>query len=94
MNRYIYIIGTICVLFLVVTLFVKLLPFLIIAGVIIYAIVKLKGKFKNGKRDNDIVNKNTYNSSTNSDVNNIYTSSDDYTNGEIIDVDYEDVDNK
>ncbi|MFR8041503.1 MAG: hypothetical protein ACLU7E_05335 [Clostridium butyricum] len=95
MNRYIYIIGTVCVLFVVATLFIKLLPFLIVAGIIIYAVVKLKGKIEGEKRDED-VNGNIYksNSSTNSNAQDVYTSSDDYTNGEIIDVDYEDVDNK
>lgn len=92
MNRYIYIIGTVCVLFVVATLFIKLLPFLIVAGIIIYAVVKLKGKIEGEKRDED-VNRNIYNS-TNSNAQDVYTSSDDYTNGEIIDVDYEDVDNK
>lgn len=93
MNKYIYIIGTICVLFVVATLFIKLLPFLIIAGIIIYAVTKLKGKIVESKKEENIKS-NFYDSSTNSNVEDLYNSADDYTNGEIIDVDYEDVDKK
>lgn len=95
MNKYIYIIGTICVLFVVGTLFIKLLPFLIVAGVILYLTTTLKGKIKSVNK-NEKVN-NTYGSYNNTEdnVQNMYNSSDDYTNGEIIDVDdYEDVDKK
>lgn len=93
MNKYIYMIGTICVLFVIGTLFIKLLPFLVCAGVILYLIVSLKGKIKSNDKS-EKMNK-TYGSynTTNDYVQDMYNSSDDYTNGEIIDVDdYEDVD--
>ncbi|WP_294392338.1 hypothetical protein [uncultured Clostridium sp.] len=95
MNKYIYIIGTICVLFVVATLFIKMLPFLIVTGVILYLAVGLKGKIKSLKKNEKI--NNTYGgyNNSNDDVQDMYNSSDDYTNGEIIDVDdYEDVDKK
>lgn len=91
MNRYMYIIGTVCVLFVITTLFIKLLPFLIVAGIITYVVVKLKGKIQS-KKTNEYINKNNFNSSKNTGSQEIYNSPDDYTNGEIIDVDYEDVD--
>lgn len=91
MNKYIYIIGTVCVLFVIATLFVKLLPFLIIAGIIIYAVTKLKGKIDTSKKKENIKS-NSYDSSINNNVEDLYNSADNYTNGEIIDVDYEDVD--
>lgn len=94
MNKYVYIIGTICVLFVIGALFIKLLPFLVIAGVVIYVITALKGKIAAKKEDDMEKGYGSYNSENNN-VEDIYNSSDDYTNGEIIDVDdYEDVDKK
>ena len=91
MNRYVYIIGIICVLFVIGALFIKLLPFLVFAGIAIYAITALKGKVAAKKEDDMKKGYGSYNSGNNN-VEDIYNSSDDYTNGEIIDVDYEDVD--
>lgn len=93
MNKYIYIIGTVCILFVVATLFIKLLPFLLVAGILIYIITKLKERININSKENNI-NRNQYNSTNNNEYN-IYNTSDDYTNGKIIDVeDYEEVDNK
>ena len=94
MNKYIYMIVTILILFLVGTLFIRLLPFLIIAGVIIYAITTIKGRIN--RREEDKIKNNYGNYNTNNDdVEDLYNTSEDYTNGEIIDVvEYEDVDKK
>lgn len=95
MNKYIYIIGTVCVLFVIGLLFIKLLPFLIIAGIVVYVVAMLKGKIENYKRKEEIKNRQeSYNNADNI-VQDMYNSPEDYTNGEIIDVeDYEDVDKK
>ena len=92
MNKYIYIIGTVCILFVVATLFIKLLPFLLAAGILIYLITKLKERINRNKKNN--ITRNQYNTTNNNEYN-INNASDDYTNGKIIDVeDYEEVDNK
>lgn len=89
-KRYIYIIAGIVVMFFAVSVFLHILPWLLLAGVIGYVITKVVGfikakteekhsnKFDNGKDD----------------AYNYNVQSDDYTNGEVIDVDYEDVDDK
>ena len=89
-KKYIYIIGTICIVFLVGSIFIRILPWLILIGVISYIIMKITGFIKvkkEQKNSNDI--KNNY---RNQDINK--ESTDDYTNGEIIDVEYEDIDDK
>ena len=89
-KKYIYIIGTICIVFLVGSIFIRILPWLILIGVISYIIMKITGFIKvkkEQKNSNDI--KNNY---KNQDINK--ESTDDYTNGEIIDVEYEDIDDK
>ena len=89
-KKYIYIIGTIFIVFLVGSIFIRILPWLILIGVISYIIMKITGFIKvkkEQKNSNDI--KNNY---KNQDINKEPT--DDYTNGEIIDVEYEDIDDK
>ena len=89
-KKYIYIIGTICIVFLVGSIFIRILPWLILIGAIAYIIIKIMGFIKvkkEQKNSNDI--KNNY---RNQDINK--ESTDDYTNGEVIDVEYEDVDKK
>ena len=89
-KKYIYIIGTIFIVFLVGSIFIRILPWLILIGIITYIIMKIIGFIKvkkEQKNSNDI--KNNY---RNQDINK--ESADDYTNGEIIDVEYEDIDDK
>lgn len=89
-KRFIYTLGTIFVVVLIATLFIKILPWLLLIGIIAYIIIKVKGiimikKSKNSSHET---------SANDSPVNqNIYSDSTDY-NGEIIDVDYEEVDKK
>ncbi|MGN0144782.1 MAG: hypothetical protein ACI398_07345 [Clostridium sp.] len=92
MNKYIYILGTVAILFVVGALFIKLLPILIAAGLIIYAVSALKGKIKSSTKEADINNRDNNNKDTY--VEDLYNS-ENYTNGEVIDVDYyEEVDKK
>ena len=94
MNKYIYIIGTVFVLSVVATLFIKLLPFLIVAGIVIYGITALKGK-SIAKKQGEMKKEYKSNNHRNNNVSDVYNSSDNYTDGEIIDVyDYEDVEKK
>ena len=89
-KKYIYIIGTIFIVFLVGSIFIRILPWLILIGAMAYIIIKVMGFIKvkkEQKNSNDI--KNNY---RNQDINK--ESADDYTNGEIIDVEYEDIDDK
>ena len=93
-NKYIYIIGTVFVLFVVGTLFINLLPFLIVAGLVIYAITAFKGR-RISKKDNEMRKEYRSSNDRNNNVSDVYNSSDNYTDGEIIDVyDYEDVEKK
>lgn len=92
MNKYIYLLGTVIILFVAATLFIKLLPILIAAGVIIYAVSAVKKKIKASKKDANINNRNSSNNDTY--VEDLHNSQN-YTNGEVIDVDYyEDVEKK
>lgn len=89
-KKYIYIIGTICVLVLAGLIFVKILPFLILAGIVGYGVVKITSFIKS-KKENDTIG----NSEVNHQYNNEDTfenGSESYTSGDIIDVDYEEVD--
>ncbi len=89
-KRYMYIIGTICIIFLVGSLILHILPWLLIAGVVVYIVMKIVGFFKEKKRKTNL---NSY-YSKDKDKEVYSTSVDDYTTGEIIDVEYEDVDKK
>ncbi len=89
-KKYIYIIGTICIVFIVGRIFLRIFPWLLLAGIIAYIVIKIMGFIKGKKKQNNP-----------NDINNKYdnveeyeASTDDYTNGEIIDVEYEDIDNK
>ena len=90
LKRYIYIIGTICVVFFVVSILFRILPWLLLVGVIAYIITKIMRfiKGKNEERDSSKFN------NSKDDEYNYNIPCDDYTNGEVIDVEYEDIDNK
>ena len=92
-TRLIYIIVTTCIIFLVGVLFIRLLPWLILAGVILYIIFKIKSFIRYKKIEKQ---KNTMNTDTSNNYNNVntYTPSDDDYTVEIIDVDYEETDDK
>jgi hypothetical protein len=90
-KRYIYIIGTICVIFLIGSIVLHILPWLLIAGLVVYVVTKIV-RFIKGKTEKK--NSNSFHSN-HVDKEYIYKdAANDYTNGEVIDVEYEDVDNK
>ena len=89
-KKYIYMIVTICVVVLAGILFIKILPWLILAGVIAYGIIKIRGLFK-GRKENDTLNNSEIRSEHNNE-DSFENGSESYTNGDIIDVDYEEVD--
>lgn len=88
-KRYIYIIGTICILFLAGAIFLQILPWLLVIGFITYIVIKIVGFVKGKKQQNnfDFNNRNDNEDSYKESI-------DDYTTGEVIDVEYEDIDNK
>ena len=91
-KNYIYIIGALCMVFLLGKIFLYIFPWILVIGLITYMIMKIIGFVKMKKQQ-----KNQSNFHFNNRSNNVYTdkaSTDDYTNGEIIDVDYEEVDKK
>jgi uncharacterized membrane protein len=90
LKKYIYIIGTVCIVFFAVSIFFRILPWLLLIGLIVYVITKIV-RFIKGNNEKKDSSKFT-NGNDNTDAYNI--SSDEYTNGEVIDVEYEDVDNK
>ncbi len=87
-KRLLYTIIAACIFFVIIAFFIKILPYILIAGVGIYGFIKIKGyitqrKLKN-KQKSEIESKNT----------DTYYSQDDYFNGEVIDVDYEESNDK
>jgi len=89
-KRYIYIIGTICIVFLVGSIFIRILPWLLLVGFIAYIIAKIVGFIKGKSEEKDSSKFDT----SKDNESNYSIPSDEYTNGEVIDVEYEDVDNK
>lgn len=89
-KKYIYIFGTICILVLAGVIFVKILPFLILTGIIGYGIMKISNFIKSKKENDTISNSEFKNQYNNEDT--FENGSESYTNGDIIDVDYEEVD--
>jgi len=90
LKKYIYIIGTVCIVFLVIGIVLKVLPWLLLGGFIAYVIIKIVRFIKGKSAEKDL---SKFNASKDNE-NNYNTSSDDYTTGDVIDVEYEDVDNK
>lgn len=91
-KKYIYIIGTICIVFLVGAIFIHILPWLLVAGFIAYIVMKIVGFAKGKKQQKNLNNFDFNNRNDNEDS--YKESIDDYTTGEVIDVEYEDIDNK
>lgn len=91
-KRYIYVIGTICIVFLVGTLVLHILPWLLLAGFIAYVVMKIVGAIRKKKEKKDKDSFDINNSYDNKDI--YQMSTDDDYNGEIIDVEYEDVGSK
>lgn len=89
-KRYIYIIGTVFVVFFVVSIFFRILPWLLLAGGIVYIITKIV-RFIRGKNEEK---KSSKFDASKDNEHNYSIPSDEYVNGEVIDVEYEDVDNK
>lgn len=91
-KKIIYIVIGVSIFIMVAKLFIRLLPWLIAIGGIVYVVSKIKGAAEKKKLNDDSMNGSKYKDNNDS---NIYNSdSDDYNNGEVIDVDYEDVDKK
>lgn len=84
-KKYMYIGVTVFIVFFVLSIILKMLPWLLLAGIIGYIVMKIVGFIKK-KSKNRKVNNNNYQS--------YEPSTDDYTNGEVIDVEFEDVGNK
>jgi len=90
LKRYIYIIGTVCLVFFAVLIFFKILPWILLIGLVVYIITKIVRYIK-GKSEK----KDSSQFTSSNDSNDAYNmQSDEYTNGEVIDVEYEDVDKK
>lgn len=86
-KKYIYIIGGVFVLFVILRLLGYILPWLIAAGAVAYVVTKIV-KFISRRREEKQLNKHE---EYKEDTYNYSAASDDYTNGEIIDVEYEEV---
>lgn len=90
-KRYIYIIGTVCIVFLVGAVVLHILPWLLLAGFIAYVVMKIVGAVRKKKEKKD---KNNFDINSGYDNKDIYQMPTDDYNGEIIDVEYEDVGSK
>lgn len=91
-KKYIYIIGVIFIVFLSGSIIVRILPYFLLFAVVAYGVMKIVG-FVRGRKEQKTQNKFDFNNSDNN-VDSYKASSNEYTNGEIIDVDYEEVDKK
>jgi len=90
-KKYIYMIGTICIIFLLGSIFVRILPYLILLGLVAYGVMKIVGFAKEKKQQKDS-NRVDFNNKNHSDIDSYKDSTDEYTSGEVIDVDYEEID--
>lgn len=90
-KRVIYSIVTVSIIFLVATLFIKILPWLLLVGLIAYFLIKVISFIKGKKSQKDKEESNSDNRFY--DQEDSYNQAEDFT-GEIIDVDYEEVDKK
>ncbi len=90
-KRVIYSIVTVSIIFLVATLFIKILPWLLLVGLIAYILIKVISFIKGKKSQKDKEESNSDNRFY--DQEDSYNQAEDFT-GEIIDVDYEEVDKK
>lgn len=86
-KRYIYIIAGLCIGLFALSVFFKILPWLLLIGGIMYVITKIM-KFVKEKKEEKLSSKLNDNKINEYDHN---ASSNDYTTGEVIDVEYEDV---
>jgi amino acid transporter len=77
LKKYIYIIATVCVVFFVISIIFKVLPWLLVGGFIAYIIIKIVKFVKGKSKEKDLSKFNT--SKDNED-------NDEYDNGEVIDV--------
>ena len=88
-KRYIYIFAGVMIFVMIAKLFIKLLPWFIVVAGMVYVVSKIKSA--SAKKEL----KNNYENQYRADENNRQTyyesNSENYTNGEVIDVDYEDV---
>lgn len=88
-RKYIYIISAVCIVILIGVILKYILPVILIVGIIAYAAIKIRRFINIKKKEKEI---NNYKSDENQY--NYQTPTEDYTNGEIIDVEYEEVDNE
>ncbi|WP_315079351.1 hypothetical protein [uncultured Clostridium sp.] len=86
-----YFIGGTCIVILIISLFLSILPYILLVGLIAYLLIKLISFIK-GRKDklNENVRKNKNVYENNKEF--TYDSNDDLV-GDIIDVEYEEVDN-
>ena len=91
-KRLIYIVVGVGILIVVAKLFLKLLPWLVLAGGIVYVASRIKNSLEEKKLKSNDYNESEYRENVNDNI--FETDPESYTNGQVIDVDYEEVDNK
>lgn len=90
-KKYIYMAGAIFIAVVALTILFKLLKWIILAGIIIYIITKVVGFIKQRNDGKELSDNNVSEGNTEY----IYEEeTENYSNGQIIDVEYEDVDDK
>lgn len=83
-----YFIGGACILALIVSLFLSLLPYILLVGVIAYLLIKIVSFIQKKKKEKEHINIHE------NDQNITYQTDEDDFNGRVIDVEYEEVDKK
>ncbi|MBE6062360.1 MAG: hypothetical protein E7207_02090 [Clostridium butyricum] len=86
-----YIIAGVSIFIFVVKLFFGLLPWLVVFGGLVYLVSKIKSLIEKRKFNNT---NNEAEYTSNAEQNVYENNLEDYTNGEVIDVDYEDVEKR
>ena len=89
-----YFLITILVIGAVATLMIRILPYVIIIGLIIWAIFKIRKYINKGKNEYNTYEKTTAYTSSDDNLHNEENDDEDYDTSKAIDVDYEDVDKK
>lgn len=83
-KKYMYIGVIVFIVFFVLSIILKMLPWILLVGIIGYIVMKIVGFIKKKSKKNKVTNNDqSYEQST-----------DDYINGEVIDVEFEDVGDK
>ena len=91
LKKIIYTVISVFFIVLIIKFFINIFPYILIAGLVIYGVLKIKSflSLKKNEKNTNSIDNNNYSSNSNE----FYSEENDFS-GEIIDVDYEESDDK